>query len=558
MKSSKKFFCIVFALLLVLVTTIGSYAGTEESEQDQKGVCILFTSDVHCGVDQGFGYVGLQQIRDVLDSKGYTTILVDNGDFIQGEAIGTLTEGEAIISLMNDLHYDIAIPGNHEFDYGLEQLFNLVEQADFPIISCNFTKEGELVFAPYVILEAAGLRIAFVGVTTPKSLTSSTPTHFQNEEGEFIYDFMNDETGEKLYQAVQQAVDDARAEGVDYVYVLGHLGLLESCSPWTYEDVISHTNGIDVFLDGHSHDTEQVVMKNKDGETVIRSACGTKLNCIGYSFISLEEGVTDTNIWSWPNTTCAADLLGIQNDMSASIDTAWQSVEEQLEEVIGYSALELTLNDPEEKDDSGNPIRMVRRAETNLGDFCTDALREILDCDIAILNGGGIRKNISKGDITFKTIMDLFPFGNQTYVIEATGQQILDALEWAARAVPGETGGFLQVSGLSYEVYSSIPSSCTQDENGLFTGIEGERRVKNVMVGDEPIDPDKTYTVGSIDFVILNNGDGQTAFNGCTVLKNQVMLDNQLLISYITDTLGGSIESGYEDPYGQGRITILE
>ena len=342
------------------------------------------------------------------------------------------------------------------------------------------------------------------------------------------------------------------------MYLLGHLGLDESCAPWTYEDVISHTNGIDVLLDGHSHDTEQVVMKNKDGETVVRSACGTKLNCIGYSFISLENGITNTNIWSWPNKDCAADLLGIQNSMSSSVNTAQQTVQEKLSEIIGYSAIELTVNDPVEKDSSGNPIHMIRRAETNLGDFCTDALRTILDCDIAILNGGAIRTNIDNGDITYGNIMDVFPFGNQTCVIEATGQQILDALEWGARAVPDAIGGFLQVSGLSYEIDVNIPSSCTQDENTMFTGVAGERRVKNVMVGDEPIDPDKTYTVGSIDYLLLNNGDGHTAFNGCSVLKDKVMLDNQLLISYITDYLDSSVGEGYADLYGQGRITIIE
>ena len=554
----KRFFCIVFALLLTILTAISSYAGTEQQEQDPKGVCILFTSDVHCGIDAGFGYVGLQQIRDVLEEQGYITLLVDNGDYIQGEAIGTLTKGEKIIELMNDLHYDAATIGNHEFDYGMDQFFDLMSEAEFPVVCCNFTKEGEQVFDPYVILEAAGLRIAFVGVTTPTTLVGSNPATFRNEDGEFIYDFMNDSTGEKLYQTVQKAVDDARAEGVDYVYVIGHLGMLEAASPWTYADVISHTNGIDVFLDGHSHDTEQVVMKNKDGEAVVRSAPGTKLNCIGYSFISLEDGTVNTNIWSWPNKDCAVDILGIRNNMSAAVDTALQSLQESQSQVIGNTLVDLTINDPDATDSSGNPIRMIRRAETNLGDLCTDALRGILGSDIAILNGGAIRTSIKKGDITYKDIMDVFPFGNQTYVIEATGQQILDALEWGARAVPDQNGGFLQVSGLSYEIDSSVPSGCIQDENGMCAGIDGDRRVQNVMVGDSPIDPEKTYTVGSIDYLLINNGDGHTAFNGCTVVKSMVMLDNQLLIEYITDNLDGTVGSGYEELTGQGRINILE
>jgi len=556
----------LLAVLVLMMTAGVCFAGeqteadgaADDSAQDPAGVCILFTSDVHCGFDQGFGYVGLQQIRDVLDNKGYVTLLVDNGDFIQGGTIGTLTKGTSIIALMNELHYDVAIPGNHEFDYGMDQFLNLANFADFPIISCNFNKQGELVFDPYIILEAAGLRIAFVGVTTPVTPDTSTPEYFQDADGNYIYDFMNDSTGEKLYQAVQKAVDDARAEGVDYVYLLAHLGLDQNCSPWTYADVISHTNGIDVVLDGHSHDTEQVVMKNKDGKDVVRSAVGTKLNCIGYSFISLEDGTINTNIWSWPNKDCATDVLGIQNSMTPMIDEITLSLQESLGQVIASSSVELTINDPSAKDSSGSPIRMVRRAETNLGDLCTDALRTILDCDIAVLNAGAIRTSIPKGDITYQNILDVFPFGNQTCVVEATGQQILDALEWGASAVPDENGGFLQVSGLNYEVDSSIPSGCEKDEDGMFTGISGDRRVKNVMVGEEPLDPDKTYTVGSVDYVLLKHGDGQTVFDGCEVVKDRVMLDNQLLIQYITDTLNGTVGDGYEDLTGQGRIHILE
>ena len=257
-----------------------SAAAAEDLAPAEKNgdIMILYTSDIHCGADQGFGLVGLKQVRDTFEAQGYTTILVDDGDAVQGELMGTVTKGEAMIKLMNEMKYDVVIPGNHEFDYGMEQFNKLVEMADFPYISCNLTKEGELVFEPYIIKEAAGKRIAFVGVTTPETLSSSMPSNFKNEDGEFIYDFMNDASGEKLYAAVQKAVDDARAEGVDYVYLLGHLGIDESSQPWDYADVISHTNGIDVMLDGHSHDTEQVTMKNKDGETVVRSAAWSEKN----------------------------------------------------------------------------------------------------------------------------------------------------------------------------------------------------------------------------------------------------------------------------------------
>ncbi len=531
---------------------------TEEEATEKNGdIYILVTSDVHCGIDQGFGYAGLQQVRDTLEQQGYTTLLVDDGDSIQGEAIGTLSKGEAMIDLMNEMHYDVAIPGNHEFDYGMERFLELADKAEFPYISCNINKEGELVFSPYVIKEAAGKKIAFVGITTPKTITSSTPAYFQNENHEFIYGFMQGETGDRLYEAVQKAVDDARAEGADYVYVMAHCGNEETCVPYTYADIISNTNGIDVFLDGHSHDTEQVVMQNKDGDDVIRCAVGTKMNCIGYSRISAEEGIVETDIWSWPNKTCAMDLLNIQNDIAAEIKASKEVLAEQLNEVLANTETELTIYDPVAKDESGNPVLIVRRTETNLGDLCADAMRAQSGADIGFVNGGGVRKNIAKGDVTYGNIIDVFPFGNMLTVVEASGQEILDALEWGARAVPDQTGGFLQVSGVTFDLDVSIPSGCIQDENAMFAGIEGERRIKNVKVNGEDIDPQKTYTVACFDYILLNRGGGYTMFADNTVLQNAVKLDNQVLIDYITEDLGGVIGEEYSNPYGQGRINII-
>lgn len=538
-----------------------SEAASEESAKGQEtekngDVYILYTSDVHCGIDQGFGYAGLAQVRDSLEAQGFTTILVDNGDSIQGEPVGTLSRGEEIINLMNALKYDVAIPGNHEFDYGMDRFLELTKMAEFPYISCNFNREGELVFEPYVIKEAAGMKIAFVGVTTPLTLVSSTPKYFRNEKGELIYGFMQDETGEALYEAVQKAVDAARADGADYVYIMGHMGLEAEFAPWTYADVIAHTNGIDVFLDGHSHDSEQVVMKNKDGEDVVRTACGTKLASIGYSHISAEEGIVDTNIWSWPNGESVPSLLSIQNPVGEVVNDALVRLDDEMGRIVAKSSVDLLVTDPVQKDASGSPIRMIRRAETNLGDLVADAVRAQTGADVAVMNGGGVRDEIRKGDVTYGDIIKVHPFGNEICMIKVTGQQILDALEWGARAVPGESGAFLHVSGMKYEIDVSVDSGCKEDENGMLSRIEGERRVKNVYVGEEALDPEKTYTVGGTDYTLLKNGDGTTAFDGSEVLLQSFKLDNQMLIDYITETLGGEVGEEYADPYGQGRITI--
>lgn len=530
----------------------------EEETEANGDIYILYTSDVHCGIDEGFGYAGLWEIRNNLEEKGYATILVDDGDAFQGESIGMISKGESIVKLMNAVGYDVAIPGNHDFDYGVDRLLELVKEADFPYICCNFNKEGELVFTPYLIKEVGDLKIAFVGVTTPDTITSSTPEFFQNEEGEFIYDFMRGGDGQELYDAVQKAVDDARAEGADLVYVMGHLGLNEESSPWMYSDVIANTTGIDVFLDGHSHDTEQVVMKNKNGEDVPRSAVGTKLNTIGYSHITADGRIAETGIWSWPNTVSAPELLHIKNKVGDIIEEDKAELEKELGIPFAKTDYDLTINDPEAKDESGNPVRMVRRAETNLGDFCADAYKDRTGAEIAIVNGGAVRANIEKGDITYEDILEVHPFGNYLCVVKVSGQQILDALEWGARGLPDENGAFLQVSGLSYEADASLESSCTEDENGMFVSVSGKRIVKNVMVGDAPIDPKKTYTLAGNAYMLLECGDGFSMFENSEIVEENVHLDYVALIDYITKTLGGEVGEEYADPYGQGRITISE
>ena len=556
------FLTVLMLILVIYPCTVKAAGANDKKEQgtEKNGdVYILFTSDVHCGVSKGFGYTGLYEIRKNLEEQGYETILVDDGDSIQGEAMGTITDGEAIVDLMNDLQYDVAIPGNHEFDYGMDTFLNLAnKKAKFKYISCNFNKDGELIFDPYTIIEAAGMKIAFVGVTTPETITTSTPAYFQDNKGNYIYGFMGDKTGEGVYKAIQEAVDAARKEGADFVYVMGHLGNQDICEPWTYADVIENTNGIDVFLDGHSHDTDQIVMKNKDGDEVTRAAVGTKLNCIGYSHISADKEIVETDVWSWPNSESAPKLLNIENDMADKVAKKEDELENTLKKVVAKISIELTIFDPKEKDDSGNPIRMVRRAETNLGDLCADACRDQTGADIAFVNGGGIRAVIEKGNITYEDIINVHPYGNMVSVLELSGQQILDALEWGARSVPDESGGFLQVSGLTYELDASVKNPCTEDENSMCTGIKGNRRVKNVKVDGKDIDPKKTYTVAGNEYLMQQNGDGFTAFDGAKVVQDRIKLDNQVLIDYIVDTLGGSVGEEYADPFGEGRITITE
>ncbi len=543
-------------MVLVMLLCVVPGMAEESTTKMTKDVVILFTSDVHCGIDQGFGYAGLYAVKEQL-AKANHVLLVDDGDAIQGEPVGTVTHGSAIIDLMNTVGYDVAIPGNHEYDYGMENFMNLTKQAKFPYISCNFTKNGELVFPSYVIKEVDGVKIGFIGITTPETLTKDTPKNFQDDQGNFIYSFMEDGTGEKLYAAVQTAADDARKAGADYVIAIAHLGNDASSSPYNYADVLSHTTGIDAMVDGHSHDTDQLVMKNKDGKDVIRAACGTKLEGIGYVTISAKDGSLSYGLYTWQNSTSAPALLGIENEVSKAVSAATDGLNAELSKVVAKTAVDLTVNDPTAKDANGSPIRIIRNAETNLGDLCADAYRDQTGAQVAIVNGGGIRASISAGDITLNDIMKVHPFGNQILVLEVTGQQLLDALEFASRDVPNECGSFLQVSGMTYEIHTYIKSSCTMDDKGVFTGVTGEYRVKNVKIGDEPLDLTKTYTLAGHDHTLLNGGGGMSMFNGCKVVKKNVKLDNQVLIDYIVNTLGGVVGEAYANPYGQGRIVAV-
>jgi len=542
------------ALLLSVMMLLGCVAMAEEAPAAlTKNVVILFTSDAHAGIDQGWGYAGVAAIRDSL-AKNNHVVLVDNGDAIQGETIGTMTDGKALVELMNVVGYDIAVPGNHEYDYGMDNFLSLAKDvAQYPYISANFTYKDEPVFNPYVIKEFDGVKIGFVGVTTPKTITSSTPTYFQDENGEYVYGFCQDDNGPKFYAAIQSAVDAARAEGAQYVIVLGHLGTEETCEPYTSIDVIYNVSGIDAVLDGHAHETmaENRVV-GKDGKEVVRAACGTKLAHVGALTIA-PDGTISSELFTWQNSVSPTEIFGLTGAVADAVDAKVAELDEIRKTVVARTETTLHIYDPEATD-----VRIIRNAETNLGDLCADAYRAMSGADVAFVNGGGIRAQIPAGDITLDQIYSVHPFGNVMCMVEVTGQQILDALEWGARNNPGENGGFLHVSGLTYEIHTYIESSAKADENGMFTAVEGEYRVKNVVIGGEPIDLAKTYKLASHNYMLKSAGDGYAMFKGAKLLIDETLIDNQVLITYITTELGGVVGEAYANPYGQGRIVGVE
>lgn len=544
-------------LSFILAASMTAACNTAVSAGEQEGgIVVLYTNDIHCAVNedeenQVLGYARIAGLKKQLEAEGNDVILADMGDAIQGDVIGTLSEGEYIIDIMDQVGYDLAVPGNHEFDYGMEQFLSLAEKASFSYLSCNFKDltSGEPVFEPYEMMEAGGKTIAFIGICTPKTITSSTPKYFQNEDGEFIYGFEQDEDGTALYECVQEAADSARDEGADYVIALSHLGIDASCTPWTSSEVIENTSGIDVFLDGHSHSViEGETVKNKDGENVLLTSTGTKLSSVGELTIA-EDGTFSSALISG-GMEADPETEAYIND----INTEFEGI---LNEVVAETDVALVVNDPATADQE-EPVRLVRTSETNLGDLCADAYRAVTGADIGFCNGGGIRADIAAGDITYSDIISVQPFGNEICMVEATGQQILDALEMGVMDLPAESGGFQQVSGISFEIHTYLDSSVQLDADGMFQSVDGEYRVKNVKVNGEDLDPEKTYTVASHNYMLKNGGDGFNMFQNCNMPLEDIMLDNQALIQYITEDLNGTVGEQYADPYGGDRIVIVE
>ena len=568
-RASKLLSLILSAALCLSLTVTVSAA---EADAGQEGpVTILYTNDIHTYIDNNVGegnengltYSKVAGYKNSLDGA----LLVDAGDAIQGTAYGSMDEGATITKLMNAAGYDAATLGNHEFDYDMEGCLAAIDAAEFPYISCNFYHEkngvpGENVLDSYVVLEVNGVKVALVGITTPESFTKSTPAYFQDDAGNYIYGIAGGEDGSDLYDAVQTAIDAASAEA-DYVIALGHLGVDLSSRPWTSEEVIANTTGLDAFIDGHSHTTvEMREVTDEAGETVVLTQTGSYLSALGQMTISADGTITTELL-------TGEDLADVTPDPAVkAIEDAWiGEIDAELGQVIGSTADVLTNYTAD------GATRLVRTQETNVGDFAADALYYLfdsmgLDVDVAIMNGGGIRNTSTTGDISYLTCKEIHTFGNVACLQTVTGQQLLDALEWGAKnvapaGVPAvENGGFLQVSGLMYTINASIPSTVQRDDKDVWTGgPTGEYRVTDVQVlnsetGEyEPLELDKSYNLAGYNYTLRDLGDGFAMFDGAVNVLDYVMEDYMVLANYVQSFEDGVV-TGYAEP--AGRITIVE
>ena len=552
-KTFKKTLSIILTILMIVTIVPFAFAA------EDGDVVILYTNDVHCAIDD---YPALAAYRAELIAQGNTVITVDAGDAIQGEVIGALTQGEAIVNIMNEVGYDYAVPGNHEYDYGMETFLDLAKnKAEYNYISSNFYKLTAVkpVFEPYYIENISNeLQIAFVGITTPESVTKSTPEYFKDEYGNFIYGFPTfDMQDDVLCETVQESVDNAIADGADIVVAVGHLGIEGVTEGWRSTDIIAHTTGIDFFIDSHSHQTiNGEVYKNKDGEDVTLTSSGTMFDSFGAITLSDDGSVSfdliDPDTIQVENMSDSAKSA--YNDVKYLVDT-YNAEISFLYDPIGTSEAKLVAYEEDGQ-------WLVRKAETNAGDFVTDAYRIMTGADVAICNSGGIRAEIEIGSVSRMDLMNMNPWNKEMCVIEVTGQQLIDVLEHGMRSYPEYSGGFLQVSGVTFEVEAWKESPVITDALGNFIGIDAnaERRVANVKIGGEPVDLAKTYTLASSEYVLTQGGDGFTMFAGSKIVSVEGLpCDSEMLVQYLTQTLGGNITAEqYGNPNGDGRIRIID
>ena len=562
---------------------VGAPAASACWTGEKSEVTILYTNDVHTYIDKQapeLTYAAIAALKQSYQDAGKKVLLVDAGDHVQGTAYGSMDQGASIIELMNAAGYDAATPGNHEFDYGMDRAKELMRDADFPYLSCNWVdlRTNLRVLPEIKVFVRGGVRIAFVGITTPETFTKSTPAYFMNKaQTKYIYDILGGEDGQKLYSAVQKAVDKAKCLA-DVVIGLGHLGVDPSSSPWTSEEVIAHTTGFDAFIDGHSH----TVMENKQvadasGRLVTLTQTGSYFANVGEMTIA-PDGTISTRLVS---------TYDQEDPAVAAEQAAWvNTVDDMLGEKIAVADTKFYITDP------ATGKRRIRSGETNLGDFVADGIYtyfnevEQLHCDIAIMNGGGIRSDEDAGYWTFKTCKQVSPFGNVACLMSVTGKQIQDALEFAARfagAEGKENGGFLQVAGATYEIHTDIPNTVQTDDKNVWIGsATGTTRVQNVKIYDRangtyvPLDENKTYALAGMNYTLRNLGDGFAMFDGAELIKDYVSEDYLVMSTYAM-TFGGVDAEGlphlssansvlaeypgylldYENPYGAGRISIL-
>jgi len=529
---------LVCALLISLTCAPAMAEDTAAGIADLTGkLVIIHTNDTHGGdvavEGTSLGTAGIAQLVKDYEAAGAQVLLVSAGDAIQGDPLVNLSKGLTAIQFMNLAGYDLMVPGNHEFDFGYDNLLKLREEANFPLVSANILdkESGEPVFEEYIVFDTVIGKVGFFGLTTPETYTKANPKNVAT---------LNFLAGEELYAKAQEVVDKLKAAGVEYIVCVAHLGIDDSSVPNRSNDVIENVDGIDILIDGHSH---SVVEGKKIGDTILAQT-GTKLANAGV--IIMDKDSIEAKLIP------ASEYTEIDQEVSDAVNKVAEEIDQQLSAV--FARTEVLLD--------GERAPGVRTQETNLGDFAADAILWAAEqatgakIDGAITNGGGIRATIKAGDVTMKDMKTVFPFGNTIATVKVTGKQLLEVLEASCSAAPEALGAFPQVAGIEFTIDTTVPyvNGEQYPDSTYFAPASPGSRIKNVKVGGEPLDLNKVYTIATNDFLAAG-GDTYYVFKNLESYNTYVALEDAL-VNYTAEVLGGTITA---EKYGKpaGRINII-
>jgi len=532
-------------LKITLTATILAMSSLASCSNGTKDLVILYTNDVHCAIDKNIGYDGLKAVQNEINASGKETLLVDCGDHIQGGPVGLLSKGEHLVNIMNEMNYDLAIPGNHEFDYSADTFVTLSKKAKYKYISTNFlyAKDNTTVFDAYKIIEKAGRKIGFVGICTPETPKTTSPKNFEDDKGNKKYTFLEGQDPSVFYSNVQNTINKIKKYNVDYIVALAHIG--DGQTIYTSEKLVNNVSGLDVCLDGHSHSTVvSNIVKDKDGKDVIISQTGTELNNIGQLTITREGKISTSLIKK-------EDCNKKDEHIHSFITDINNKIKEKTSEKIGHTNYKLTIND------ISTGKRAIRQRETNMGDLVADAFKEYGKCDVGVTNAGGVRADINVGDITFGDAMTVNPFGNNFVSVKTSGLSLKNYIEFGAKNSPKEDPTLVIPSGITYTIDTSIESTVELTPEGTFSKVGGAYRTKDIKINGEDLDENKIYSVAGTNYNLLFSTDAKAIFKDAEIVNYGDEVEYQVFAHYIKETLKGEIPERYSNPLGQGRINII-
>ena len=534
---------LIFAALFSIALCLTGCSTPSPAGKASEGLVIIHTNDTHGydqSTDESLGMAAVAQLKADYLASGYDVLLLDAGDALQGHILADDSRGEAITGFMNACRYDAAGLGNHEFDYGADILEERIESADFPVLCANIIVDatGETFTRPNEVFSFSdGTKVGIFGLDTPETKKGCAPKYTRG------LTFL---AGDALYACAQSQIDELRGRGCDIVVCLGHLGEEDTCTPNRAQDVIANTEGIDLFIDAHDHQVEDAMLKNKSGHDVPVVETGSKLENIGVAIY--RDGKFTEELVS------VGKYRGADGELAGAVDAKVSDIDARMSEKVGTAAFGL--------DGSRNPG--VRVSETNLGDFIADAIRweacQALgrEPDAAIVTGGSIRASLDEGEVSLRNLHDAYPYSNQIYTIEATGAQILEALEAACQDLPDEMGSFPQVSGIKFTLDTTVEYAEGElyPDSTYHAPARPGSRVKIEEIGGGKFDPKKIYTVATTDFIATGGETYHVLAELSQSMQPTGYMVFQAMRYYLADECGGEVPEVYAEPQERIKIAI--